>query len=201
MNYDYNYKVILIGAAGVGKSSLLTRYIDDKFSDYVTSTIGVDFRISFITLENGDVLKLHFWDTCGQEKYDSISHTYYRGAHAAVLVYDITSTESFDRLHTLLKKLREYCPKSMPLFLIGNKSDQEYSRTVSSDKIHDFMKKYGVTYFETTSAKSSSLVDESFKNLLTHMHNYYQKSIRSDPIGVNLSDSKTINSRKSCCIK
>merc|ERR1711966_349389 len=94
-DYDYLFKLLLIGDSGVGKSCLLLRFADDKWTDSYISTIGVDFKIRTIELD-GKTIKLQIWDTAGQERFRTISSTYYRGAHGIIVVYDITDNESFN---------------------------------------------------------------------------------------------------------
>ena len=96
-NYDYIFKVLLIGDSGVGKSSLLLRFADDTYTDCYISTIGVDFKIKTVELD-GETVKLQLWDTAGQERFKTITSNYYRGAHGFILVYDVTNEESFKNL-------------------------------------------------------------------------------------------------------
>ena len=93
-DYDHLFKLVIIGDSGVGKSSLLVRFADDTFSENCISTIGVDFKIKTIDI-NGERVKLQLWDTAGQERFRTITATYYRGTHGVIVVYDVTSGESF----------------------------------------------------------------------------------------------------------
>jgi len=96
-DYDYLFKLVLIGDSGVGKSCLLLRFADDNFTDSYISTIGVDFRFRTITIDKKTV-KLQIWDTAGQERFRTITSAYYRGADGIIMVYDVTSSESFDHV-------------------------------------------------------------------------------------------------------
>src|SRR5437870_2332915 len=104
-NYDYVFKIILIGDSGVGKSSILYRLSDDKFSD-VTSTIGVDYKTKIMNIDNKNI-KLMIWDTAGQERFRAITSSYYRNVHGAILVYDITNRESFNNLHKWITAIEQ----------------------------------------------------------------------------------------------
>ena len=102
-DYDYLFKLVLIGDSGVGKSCLLLRFADDSFTDSYISTIGVDFRFRTVTIDKKTV-KLQIWDTAGQERFRTITSAYYRGAHGIIMVYDVTSEESFEHVEEWLSK-------------------------------------------------------------------------------------------------
>uniref|UniRef100_A0A7N4V4I6 Uncharacterized protein n=1 Tax=Sarcophilus harrisii TaxID=9305 RepID=A0A7N4V4I6_SARHA len=103
---DYLFKLLLIGDSGVGKSCLLLRFADNKYSDDYACTIGVDFKIRTIQL-NGKIVKLQIWDTAGQERFHTITSSYYRGAHGVILVYDVSSLESFVNVKQWLVEVEE----------------------------------------------------------------------------------------------
>uniref|UniRef100_A0A915I0H3 Uncharacterized protein n=1 Tax=Romanomermis culicivorax TaxID=13658 RepID=A0A915I0H3_ROMCU len=100
--YDYLFKLLLIGDSGVGKSCLLLRFADDTYTDSYISTIGVDFKIRTIELD-GKTIKLQIWDTAGQERFRTITSSYYRGAHGIIVVYDITDQVS---IRTVIRGLK-----------------------------------------------------------------------------------------------
>merc|ERR1740130_882215 len=119
---DYLFKLLLIGDSGVGKSCLLLRFADDKWTDSYISTIGVDFKIRTIELD-GKTIKLQIWDTAGQERFRTISSTYYRGAHGIIVVYDITNMVSFDNVKRWLTEIDKYARENVNKLLVGNKMD------------------------------------------------------------------------------
>ena len=129
-DYDYVFKVLLIGDSGVGKSSLLMRFSDDVFTGNFLPTIGVDFKIRTIQAE-GSVVKLQMWDTAGQEKFKTIVSAYYKGAHGIILVYDITDRRSFMDLQSWLDESEKYSKQNVVRVLVGNKKDLERERTVT----------------------------------------------------------------------
>jgi len=155
-DYDLVGKILLIGDSGVGKSSLLVRYTEDEFSPHFISTIGVDFK--FATLRKGKkIVKLQIWDTAGQERFRAIVQTFFRGAHAIMMCFDLTDYESFSHVENWIKEFRlKYVPepnREPPIMiLIGTKSDLKTRRVVEQDEVDCVVKQFGFWgYYETTS--------------------------------------------------
>jgi len=121
-DYDYLFKLLLIGDSGVGKSCLLLRFSDDTYTDSYISTIGVDFKIRTIELD-GKTIKLQIWDTAGQERFRTITSSYYRGAHGIIVVYDCTDLESFNNVKQWLEEIDRYACENVNKLLVGNKCD------------------------------------------------------------------------------
>jgi len=128
-NKEKAFKYIIIGPSGVGKSCLLLQFTDKRFHTDHDLTIGVEFGARIVTID-GKQIKLQIWDTAGQESFRSITRSYYRGAHGALLVYDITRRETFNHLKGWLTEVREHSNKEMVIMLIGNKNDLEHTREV-----------------------------------------------------------------------
>ena len=135
--YDYLFKTVLIGDSAVGKSNLLSRFVQDTFSLDAKSTIGVEFAAKTIETE-GKRIKAQIWDTAGQERYRAITNAYYRGALGALLVYDITNHASFESCEKWLKELREHADSKIIVMLVGNKSDLKHLRKVDKDEAMSF---------------------------------------------------------------
>mmetsp|Transcript_18964 Transcript_18964/g.21787 ORF Transcript_18964/g.21787 Transcript_18964/m.21787 type:complete len:123 (-) Transcript_18964:275-643(-) len=119
-DYDYLFKILLIGNSGVGKSSLLLRFADDTFTDNFMPTIGVDFKIRTLEVD-GKTIKLQIWDTAGQERFKTITSSYYKGAHGIIVVYDITDKESFKNIDTWMNEVEKHASDNVSRILCGNK--------------------------------------------------------------------------------
>ena len=163
--YDYLFKSIVVGDGGVGKTALTLRFSKGFFTEDYKMTIGVDFHVKTIkieTEEEGTILvKLQIWDTGGQERFSSIRPMYYRGSLGALLIFDLTSYESFEHLPQWIEEVRANVKTEVPLLLLGNKSDLIDLRAVSIDEINDFTKKFNLYYMET-SAKTGLGVGDCF---------------------------------------
>jgi len=187
-NYNYVFNFIIVGTAGVGKTNFLTSYCDDSFNDDYISTIGIDFRGRTIPLGLFSV-KLHIWDTAGQEKFKNIIKSYYKGAHGFFLVYDITDRRSFEELDQQYSEILSNSKSfSSPIiFVIGNKSDLEELRQVSAEEGMAFAEKIGSKWFET-SAKNGNNVEAAFINLagdlLKSLTSLFEKIERKDEISL-----------------
>ncbi|KAL1746513.1 ras family-domain-containing protein [Schizophyllum fasciatum] len=167
-NYDYLFKIVLIGDSGVGKSNLLSRFTRNEFSQDTKSTIGVEFATRSITVE-GKILKAQIWDTAGQERYRAITAAYYRGAVGALLVYDISKRGSYENVQRWLKELRDHADSNIVIMLVGNKSDLKHLRAVPTDEARAFAAENGLSFIET-SALDASNVDSAFETNLTDIY-------------------------------
>ncbi|EAS06418.3 small guanosine triphosphatase family Ras-related in brain (Rab) family protein (macronuclear) [Tetrahymena thermophila SB210] len=160
--YDHLFKILLIGNSGVGKTCMLMRYSENQFTYNFYNTIGVDFKIKALRLEDKNI-KLQIWDTAGQDRFRTITCSYYRGAHGILIVYDITERESFDNVKTWMVEIEKHAKKGVQKMLIGNKSDCS-NRAVSYEEGFELAKQYQIPFAET-SAKNASNIDLAFTNL------------------------------------
>merc|ERR1712091_458414 len=161
--YDYLFKLLLIGDSGVGKSCLLFRFADDTYQESYISTIGVDFKIKTIELD-GKVIKLQIWDTAGQERFRTITSSYYRGAHGIIVVYDVTDGESYTNVKQWLEEIQRYACEGVNKLLVGNKCDLVNKRVVDKKSAEEFAEKFGITFLET-SAKNNPNVEAAFMTM------------------------------------
>lgn len=157
--YDHLFKLLIIGDSGVGKSSLLLRFADNLFSGTYITTIGVDFKIRTIDV-NGEKVKLQIWDTAGQERFRTITSTYYRGTHGVIVVYDVTSGDSFSNVKRWLQEIEQNCDV-VNRILVGNKDDCPEKKAVSTEDAKKFAEQIGIEFYET-SAKENVNVEEVF---------------------------------------
>ncbi|XP_072273605.1 ras-related protein Rab-26 [Pyxicephalus adspersus] len=159
--YDIAFKVMLVGDSGVGKTCLLVRFKDGAFlAGSFISTVGIDFRNKVLNVD-GVKVKLQIWDTAGQERFRSVTHAYYRDAHALLLLYDVTNKTSFDNIQAWLTEIHEYAHKDVVIMLLGNKVDSTHERAVKMEDGERLAKEYGVPFMET-SAKSGLNVELAF---------------------------------------
>lgn len=157
---DFLFKLLVIGDSSVGKSSLLLRFTDNVFHQYYASTIGVDFKVRTLDVD-GSTVKLQVWDTAGQEQFRTLASSYYRGAHGILVVYDITSEKTFGSISYWLDNVERFGGESVTKLLIGNKSDLEARRKISTESGQQFADEHDMRFVET-SAKSCENVEEVF---------------------------------------
>ncbi|CAL9732482.1 GTP-binding protein Ypt32p/YPT11 [Monosporozyma unispora] len=172
-DYDYLFKIVLIGDSGVGKSNLLSRFTTDEFNIESKSTIGVEFATRTIEVE-GKKIKAQIWDTAGQERYRAITSAYYRGAVGALIVYDISKSSSYENCNHWLTELRENADDNVAVGLIGNKSDLAHLRAVPTDEATNFARENQLLFTET-SALNSENVDQAFRELITAIYQMVSK--------------------------
>ena len=170
-NYQYIFKLILIGNSGVGKSCILQRYMKHTFQETYKCTIGVDFLMKSLII-NGKTVKLQLWDTAGQEKYKSMVSSYYRGANVALIIFDLTNHISFDALPSWIENYYKNGPEQKNIILIGNKKDLEVERQVTQEEAETFAETNNMIYFET-SAKDGENIDYVFNYAAEKLLEFY----------------------------
>ncbi|KAH8145770.1 uncharacterized protein LAJ45_10247 [Morchella importuna] len=166
--YDFLFKVVLIGDSGVGKSNLLSRFTRNEFNLDSKSTIGVEFATRSIQVDS-KTIKAQIWDTAGQERYRAITSAYYRGAVGALLVYDISKHTTYENVTRWLKELRDHADSNIVIMLVGNKSDLRHLRAVPTDDAKNFAAENHLSFIET-SALDASNVELAFQNILTEIY-------------------------------
>ena len=171
-------KVVLLGDAGVGKSSLVLRFVTNSFDKYSESTIGASF-MSKLLLVDGAPIKYQIWDTAGQEKYHSLAPLYYRGAAAAIIVYDITRAASFQTLKNWVRELQQLGPENIVLAICGNKSDLEDKREVSTAEAKAYAAEIGALFLEA-SAKLNKNVQDLFTDISKRLPKPQQEAFGGD---------------------
>lgn len=192
MSYLFQFKIILVGDSGVGKSSILCRYVNNKFRDITDITIGVDFGVKIITI-NDVPIKLHIWDTAGQEQFKCITRQYFKNAIGVLLCYDVTNRQSFDNIINWLNILKEEIPNAV-IKLIGTKADLINQRTVSISEGKILQKQYNLLFEELSSKDNNSTIDKSFYELTKIIYDKINnKEIIIDNRGVKMGFYIDIN--------
>ena len=172
--YKYMFRICLIGAANVGKTSLLQRYSDKFFKENYSATVGVDFRV--ITLKYQDIItKVHIWDTAGQERFKSISINYYRSSHGFIYVYDVTNKDTLNNLDSWINLTNENCNTNVINFLVGNKTDLEKYREVSKEQGEQYAIANNLIFMET-SAKDNTNVSKLFEYFTYKLVKYFEQN-------------------------
>ena len=198
---DLVFSIIEVGDAGVGKTSIFRRYVYNTFDENTMSTIGLQFSFKEITLANNKTLKLKLLDTAGQEKYRSLSKSFFRNAHAALFVFALNRLESFEHINEWIQQFKENHDRvdQIPKYLIGNKSDLLDAREVDQKLIDNLVKKLGYKYYET-SALNNSNIEDLFIDIGESLYENYKDDKDQKAFKIkNKSKSKETKSKCSLC--
>jgi small GTP-binding protein len=207
LNKPTPLKVLIIGNSGVGKSSILLRFADGTFNVNYTATIGIDFKIKNIVVNNKDY-KLQIWDSAGQERFKTLTINYFRGAMGIILVYDVTRRETFDAVEGWMEDIHAHCDQPTPVVLVGNKCDMLADSVISRTEGKELAEKYDVFFFDCSS-KNGINVDDIFnciaKEIVRVRGNALNLKVSSESSEttklVELKDSKDNDEywRNKCC--
>jgi small GTP-binding protein len=157
-------KIVLVGETRVGKSCILDRRLNDTFEEQIPNTIGTAFSSTFLQTDAGNI-RLQLWDTAGQEQYASLASMYYRNAHVALLVFDLTSASTFLALRRWAREVKEKAPPSIRIILVGNKADLVSQRAVKLEDIDEFRGEIGALSYVETSAKTGAGIELLFRSM------------------------------------
>ena len=188
------YKILLLGDSSVGKTCFLMRYSDNTFQEIHMSTIGLDYKLKNVQIDDGKIVKIQIWDTAGQDRFRSITKNYYKGAHGIILIYDVTSRKTFENVKNWVTQIKEEVSDKVTIILVGNKIDDEKNRKVSTEEGEKMAKECGLNFFET-SAKAGINIDTTFNELVKKTVETYSKI---DEKGDKLKSKKPGN-KKICC--
>ncbi|AWU73702.1 hypothetical protein CAS74_001509 [Pichia kudriavzevii] len=173
-DYEFLFKVVLIGDSSVGKTNLLSRFTRNEFNADSKATIGVEFATRTLEVD-GKKIKAQIWDTAGQERYRAITAAYYRGAAGALVVYDITNSDSYENVSKWLKEMKDNADSNMVIALVGNKSDLGHLRAVPTEEAQNFATEHNLLFTET-SALSADNVDHTFTQLVQNIYEMVSKT-------------------------
>ena len=171
---EFTYKILLLGDSSVGKTCILTRYSDNIFQEEHMATIGLDFKIKNVNLDNGKTVKVQIWDTAGQDRFKSITKNYYKGAHGIILIYDVTFRRTFDNVKNWINIIKEEVSDKVSIILVGNKIDDGDKRVVTTEEGQGIANEFGLSFFET-SAKTGENIDRAFNDLITKTVEIFSK--------------------------
>jgi small GTP-binding protein len=184
--YTYSVKFIIVGDSSVGKSNILLRFSRNVFDPGHQATLGIEFANKHLQYNNTDYL-VQVWDTAGQENFRSVTRAYYKASAVAMVVYDISSEESFQHIQTWIKDCQDLAPKTVQLVLVGNKSDLEEQRAIQTERGEELAKRYNMLFFET-SALNGNGVEEAFQKSIEAV----DQKIRSGFYDLNNSSNQGI---------
>lgn len=193
-------KIVVLGTAGVGKTSVICRYCNGTFIEDTLSTIGAGFFTNTLVIDSVEVTMM-LWDTAGEERFRSVAPSLLRGANGIVLCYDLGSLASFEEIDTYMEMFLETCKcdfteKPIPVLLIGNKADLE-NRQVPPSVIQEWMRKNNAVLHYEVSAKSGLNITEGFEALLKML--VHPEKVREEPISISLTEGRKGKGKAACC--
>ena len=209
--YNMIFKIVLIGDTSVGKTNILSKYLTDEFDAKSKATVGVEFGVKNFKIEN-NIVKVQIWDTAGEERYRSITNAYYKGAKGSLLVYDITNKKSFENVEKWISDLKANADEDISMILLGNKTDLEDKRVVSTEEGKDKAEFYQISFMET-SALNGNNIQKAFNELIMDVykknHESFEKQakveINRDKKTIELdkgedNDTNEVKEKKWCCL-
>ncbi|KAJ8025874.1 Ras-related protein Rab-24 [Holothuria leucospilota] len=188
----YHVKVVLLGSAGSGKTCLVTRLMEGIFTGNETASVGCAFMAKSFHIKDVEIC-LGIWDTCGQERYESLMRIYYQNAAVAIVCHDLTVKTSYDKTSFWIKELRENTKESCEIYLVGTKldlvEDETRSRVVDSEEVEKFAKEVGARVFETSS-KTGHNIDELFQSVAEDYFNFGLNKMKARPKSIKLHEKQ-----------
>ena len=192
--FDHLFKILIIGESGVGKTCFLLRYAENSFVANHLLTIGIDFKIKVIEIE-GKSIKLQIWDTAGQDRFRTITKTYYKGSHGVILVYDVCDERAFGNVKNWVNQIEQNAKSSICKVLVGNKCDKA-ERVITEEQGRKLAEEYNMKFYET-SAKTGQNVEETFTYLTGEILKIYKnKEGHTGGVTLNGKDDKE---HQGCC--
>jgi small GTP-binding protein len=198
-----NFKIIIVGDSGVGKSSLLKRAVQNKFDGNYQATIGFEFLLMHFKV-NELKIKLQIWDTCGQEMYRSLIQGFYRNTSLALVVYDVSRKETYDALDIWIKDIRDHTEQDIPIFVAGNKCDLQ--RAVQAEEAKVYSVSSRTKYFTECSAKTGQNVKDIFFEAAKYLYKTYKQfqgqnklPSSSNKLKIGSDDNNNLNTKKKKC--
>eukprot|EP01017_Pseudomicrothorax_dubius_P045254 TRINITY_DN7801_c0_g1_i2.p1 TRINITY_DN7801_c0_g1~~TRINITY_DN7801_c0_g1_i2.p1 ORF type:complete len:218 (-),score=32.24 TRINITY_DN7801_c0_g1_i2:98-751(-) len=200
--FEHLMNIMLLGETGVGKTSLMRKYVDREFSEHMLSTIGIDFECKILEIE-GTVFKVRIWDTAGQERFRSIPVQYFHRTNGFALVYSSDNPRSLELLQNWFSQIEEHCPSDVPIMILGNKYDLSSDLIkVPYEEANEFAVTKGLRIFRV-SARTGLHIDDSFDYLINEVYrkSFSHLKVVQQSKGVNLSGNSKNSAKKACCSK
>ena len=204
----FRFKIILLGEAAVGKTSFINRYISNTFTKKYSITIAPESKKKRIQYDENTKVELTIWDTVGEERFRAMTKSYFSGAQGAIIVFDVTNVESFNKLKFWIDMINDCAPQNIMVNLVGNKSDKNEERTVSKDSAMKFAQEHDINYFEASACDGTnvSMVFEHLTEKMVNANQGEQKNERfEDEESHKLSkynlNTKDDTSKRKCCGK
>ena len=199
--FDMIFKIILIGDSSVGKTNILSKFLNNEFDENSKPTVGVEFGSKNFQIED-NIIKAQIWDTAGQERYRSITSAYYKGAKGCLLIYDITKRKSFESIDTWVSQFKESVEGNVNMILIGNKCDLENEREVKREEGEEKAKFHNMAFMET-SALNGTNIEKAFEELINEVYTI-NKTLFQKKVNILLNNNATnINNqedkKEGCC--
>ena len=163
LNFNFLAKILLLGEFRVGKSSMVLRYVEDRFPGDYMATIGANFLVKSVDLENIKV-GLQIWDLGGHTRSSQVGRVFFQGVSGALLVYDLTRPDTLEKIPLWQEQLKNFSPRTK-LYLVGNKNDLEEERQITTEEGQNAQEKYSVDHFFETSAKTGDHIQEAFEHM------------------------------------
>lgn len=198
-DFDEKIKLMMLGDSNVGKSSILSKYCNGEFLSRHITTVGLDFQIKDLDINNKKI-KVQIWDTAGQERYHVITKNFFKGSDGFIIIYDITSRESFDNINNWIEQINTFVDNNVKCIIFGNKNDLNEQRKVEINEGKELAQKYNYNFFET-SAKDGNNVEKGFRTIILDILGDI-KSIRitrRNSLFLKSQSQKSENIKNNCC--
>ena len=191
------YKILILGYSSVGKNCFLTRYADNTFQEMHLSTIGIDYKLKNVVMDNGKTVKLQIWDTAGQDRFRSITKNYYKGANGIIVLFSVTDRNSFSNVKNWINQIKAEVDEKVTIIIVANKIDDEENREITKEQGEELASTFGLQFFEC-SAKTGENIIPTFNELVKKIVEISEKYGIKE--GEKLQQNKIAFKKRECCL-